>query len=99
MAKKRLTKSEKKTVEALKAKRTRALVSLKGRTEFLIKRSEELISKINLSGVDSYYSISSDIFRIAEDVYRLEMQLSVLKAMQSDLEDIIKSEYIPLWIR
>jgi hypothetical protein len=51
MKKKRLTKSEKKTIEKIQALRGRALQALRDRVQFLIKRSEELVSKIDDSGL------------------------------------------------
>jgi hypothetical protein len=67
--KKRLTKGQKKVVEELEEIRNRTLISLKGRIEFLIKRSEELLTRIGNEGTTANYSVSSDIYRIAEDVY------------------------------
>ena len=86
MKKKRLTKSEKKVVEELQAMRIRALQQLRDRTVFLMKRGEEIISKIDRSGISSNYSVSSDVMRIAEDIYRLELRLGELGLIVYDIE-------------
>ncbi len=86
MKKKRLTKSQKKVVEELQAIRNRTLISLKERVQFLMKRSEELLSRIESEGTSANYSVSSDVYRIAEDVYRLEMRLAELGLIAYDLE-------------
>jgi uncharacterized protein YicC (UPF0701 family) len=86
MKKKRLTKSEKKTIEKIQALRGRALQALRDRVQFLIKRSEELVSKIDDSGLATNYSVSSDLMRIAEDIYRLEMRLGELGLIRTDIE-------------
>jgi len=86
MKKKKLTKGEKRVVEELQSMRIRSLQQLRDRTGFLIKRSEELISKIDNSGISNNYSVSSDIMRIAEDVYRLELRLGELGLMVYDIE-------------
>jgi len=86
MKKKRLTKNEKKVVEKIETIRIRALKSLRDRTQFLIKRSEELVAKIDNTGVAANYSVSSDLMRIAEDIYRLELRLAELGLMKTDIE-------------
>ena len=86
MRKKRLTKSEKKAVEKLQGIRLRTLLQLKERIEFLVKRSNELISKVENTGIASNYSVSSDLMRIAEDVYRLELRLAELGMIVTDIE-------------
>ena len=86
MKKRRLTKSQKKVVEELDAMRNRALISLKNRIQFLIKQSNELLSKIEGSGTAANYSVSSDIYRIADDVYRLELRLAELGLIKYDIE-------------
>ena len=86
MKKKRLTKSQQKVVEELEAIRNRTLISLKDRVRFLIKRSEELSTRIENEGTSANYSVSSDVYRIAEDVYRLEMRLAELGLIVYDLK-------------
>ena len=86
MKKKRLTKGQKKVLEEIEVVRNRTLISLKDRIHFLIKRSEELLSKIESSGTDSNYSVSSDIYRISEDVYRLELRLAELGLIKYNIQ-------------
>ncbi len=66
--------------------RIRALQQLRDRTVFLMKRGEEIISKIDRSGISSNYSVSSDVMRIAEDIYRLELRLGELGLIVYDIE-------------
>ena len=86
MKKKRLTKGEKKVVDKVQGIRIRALQQLKDRVHFLIKRSNELLTKIDSAGVSTNYSVSSDLMRIAEDVYRLELRLAELGLIKYNME-------------
>ncbi len=86
MKKKRLTKGQKRLVEDIEIIRNRTLISLKDRVQFLIKRSEELLSKVENSGTDSNYSVSSDIYRISEDIYRLELRLAELGLIKYNIQ-------------
>ncbi|MBC8409275.1 MAG: hypothetical protein H8E12_11220 [Rhodobacteraceae bacterium] len=86
MKNKKLTKAQKKIVEEVESIRIRALLYLRERTELLIKRSEELLSRIDSTGTTSNYSVSSDIYQIAEDVYRLELRLAELGLIKHDIE-------------
>ncbi len=86
MKKKRLTKGEKKVVDKIQGMRIRTLQQLKDRVQFLIKRCNELSSKIDSAGVSTNYSVSSDIMRIAEDVYRLELRLAELGLIKYNME-------------
>ena len=86
MKKKRLTKGQKKLIEDIEVIRNRALISLKDRILFLIKRSEELMSKVERSGADSNYSVSSDIYRISEEIYRLELRLAELGLIKYNIQ-------------
>lgn len=85
MKKNRLTKGQKKVVEEIDTKRNRTLCNLKDRVQFLIKRSDELLTRINNSGTELNYSVSSDIYRIAEDIYRLELSLAELGLIKHDI--------------
>ena len=86
MKKRRLTKSQKKVIEEIDSIRNRTLLALKQRIEFLVKRSGELLARIESEGTAANYSVSSDIYRIAEDVYRLELRLAELGLIKYDME-------------
>ena len=86
MKKRRLTKGQKKVVEELDSMRNRTLITLKNRIQFLVKQSNELLSKIETSGIAANYSVSSDVYRIADDVYRLELRLAELGLIKYDIE-------------
>jgi hypothetical protein len=86
MKKKKITKAQKKIIEEVESIRIRALLYLRERTELLIKRSEELLSRIDSTGTASNYSVSSDVYQIAEDVYRLELRVAELGLIKYDIE-------------
>ena len=84
--KKRLNKSEKKVIEKLADDQLNVLNSLRGRVKLMQERISELESKIASEGIATNYSSSSDILRIAQEIYAMELRLSTLKLMQMDLE-------------
>ena len=84
--KKRLNKSEKKVIEKLSDDQLNTLNSLRGRVKLMKDRIEELENKINSEGIATNYSSSSDILRIAQEIYVMELRLSSLKLMQIDIE-------------
>lgn len=86
MRKRRLTKSQKKVVDEIDTIRNRTLIALKERIQFLVKRSEELLSRIEGEGTSANYSVSSDIYRISEDVYRLELRLAELGLIKYEMQ-------------
>jgi hypothetical protein len=86
MRKKRLTKSEKATLERLNALQVNELMRLKSRAEMVIKTTSELIQKIDTTGIDNHYSQNSDILRYCQEVYSSSYRMGQLKAMCDDLE-------------
>lgn len=84
--KKRLNKSEKKVIEKLANDQLNTLNSLRGRVKLMKDRIDELENKINSEGIATNYSSSSDILRIAQEIYVMELRLSSLKLMQIDIE-------------
>lgn len=84
--KKRLNKSEKKVIERLTDDQLNVLNSLRGRVKLMKDRIGELENKINSEGIATNYSSSSDILRIAQEIYAMELRLSSLKLMQMDME-------------
>jgi len=86
MRKKRLTKSEKATLDKLNALQIRELVRLKCRAEMVIKTAGELVQKIDANGIDNHYSLHSDIMRYCQEVYTSSYRMGQLKALCDDLE-------------
>ena len=86
MKRKRLTKSEKKVIEALVDDQISTLNSLRNRVESMKKKIDDLASKMSTEGINTNYSSSSDIMKVAQDIYALELRLSRLKIMQTDME-------------
>ncbi len=84
--KKRLNKSEKKVIEKLTDDQLNTLNSLRGRVKLMKDRIGELENKINSEGIATNYSSSSDILRIAQEIYAMELRLSSLKLTQMDME-------------
>ena len=86
MRKKRLNKSEKATLDKLHELQLREIMQLKSRTTMVIKTANELLSKIESSGINNLYSIHSDIMRFCQQVYTSSYRLGQLKSMCDDLE-------------
>ena len=86
MRKKKLTKSEKRTLEKLNAVQVREMMNLKSRATVLLQATEEILSKIENSGINNHYSLHSDVARYANQVYLSSMRLGQLKALCDDLE-------------
>ena len=86
MKKKRLSKSEKATLEKLNELQLREIMRLKCRTEMVIKVANELLNKINSSGINNHYSMHNDIMEYCQEVYTSSYRMGQLKAMCDDLE-------------
>jgi hypothetical protein len=86
MRKKRLTKSEKATMDKLNSLQIRELTRLKCRAEMVIKTATELVQKIDTTGINNHYSLHSDIMRYCQELYTSSYRMGQLKAMCDDLE-------------
>jgi hypothetical protein len=86
MRKKRLTKSEKATLDKISGLQLTALMMLKERVEVLIKAAEATLATINDKGMNNHYSKHSDILRYAQEVWSASHRLGELKALVDDME-------------
>jgi hypothetical protein len=86
MRKKRLTKSEKATLDKLNALQVRELMRLKCRAEMVIKTMTDLVHKVDSTGIDNHYSLHSDVLRYCQEVYSSSYRMGQLKSMCDDLE-------------
>lgn len=86
MAKRKLTKSERATLDKIQTLQIRALKSLRSRVEVLRSSSDDILKKIDNVGIDNHYSTHSDVLRYASEVWSSSMRLGELKAMRDDLE-------------
>ena len=85
MKKRKLTKSEKATLDKISELQRREIMQLRSRTEMVIKAANELLDKINNAGTNNHYSIHSDVMRYSQQVYTSSYRLGQLKAMEDDL--------------
>jgi hypothetical protein len=86
MTKRKLSKSERVTLDKIQTLQLRALKALKSKAELLRSSSDDILKKINNVGIDNHYSVHSDVLRYASDVWASSMRLGELKAMRNDLE-------------
>ena len=86
MARRRLTKSEKETIEKIQTIQLRTLTELRSRAQVLYSSTEQIIKKINEVGIDNHYSIHSDVLRYASEVWAASLRLGELKTLRNDLE-------------
>ena len=86
MAKRKLSKSEKVTLDKIQTLQIRALKSLRSRAVMLRSSSDDILKKIDNVGIDNHYSVHSDVLRYASEVWSSSMRLGELKAMCDDLE-------------
>jgi len=86
MAKRKLSKSEKVTLDKIQTLQIRALKSLRSRAVMLRSSSDDILKKIDNVGIDNHYSVHSDVLRYASEVWSSSMRLGELKAMRDDLE-------------
>ena len=86
MRKRRLTKSEKATLEKIHSMQMTTLFRLKERAEVLIKSSDDILKKVADNGINHHYSKNSDVLRYAQELWSACLRLGELKAMCNDLE-------------
>ena len=85
MKKKKKTK-KKENFDLLKS-RMATLEWVKLKAEVTKEECESLLKKIELNGLDAYYSTNSDILRHATDIWKGCIRLSELKKISDELKE------------
>jgi len=85
MKKKRLTKSEKVTLEKINGIQLRTLTLLKERANVLLKATQDVLDKVEQNGISNHYSKNSDVLRYAQELWSASYRLGELKSLHDDL--------------